>query len=96
MLVLLEGIGIKPYAYNVLMDKNGDQTFFHVNVQTDTNGLDCSVRELTTVQETESGMKPLNNVFAQKHNIGMEDHAQSGQNVAEEEYGTHKHLNVTA
>ena len=40
-------------------------------------------------------MKPLNNVFAHNHNIGMEDHVQSDLNVAEEESGTHKHLNAT-
>ena len=77
------------------MDKNGDQTFFHANVQMDMNGWAYSAREPTTVQETEFGTKPSNNVFAHQHNIGTEGNAQSNQNAVEEESGTHKPLNAT-
>ena len=48
------------------MAKNGMQQLLLANVRQDTNGMDNSVKELMNVLPTESGILPINNVFAHK------------------------------
>ena len=69
--VLLEGILMGRYACNVLMDNNGYRKQNHVNVHQDITGPDNSVTKHIPARVIVSGIKLINNAYAQRENSGM-------------------------